>query len=319
MQLSYSSSKDLASCESKYCHRKIWKTPVDTDVTPDTFAFRFGKAFHLIHEYCQHELGYFEDRMMEYLHEAMKAENLDDDKDTACHLASAVVSSLTLWAKTGLRVIKCELKIESPYLLGYVDFIAVDPTTRRWWIGDLKTTSMGKNDLGKRLIRDPQLSLYSEFVAFIAQELDLNPDDFLGCLYRETVKSKIVVRANEKPAAFVKRSIAESRIFVIPRQLMDRSAVAVHSMLHKRAMELEAGATPLRNLHSCLDYNRSCDYFSHCYGRNASYLTEHMRDLTMSLSRTKDSFEICADSLQEFSYGEQQQQQQQQPIVELDW
>ena len=295
MWLSYSAADKILSCEQKWVYEKVLKLEIDPDATNDTVPFRFGKAFHSIHEWCEHELAYYQDRQDEYLRKALAEQGLEY-AEHACHIHSAVVSSLTLWQKTGLRVVKSEIQIQDEKFIGYVDFVAVCPTSGAWWIGDLKTTGLTEN-ISVRLLRDPQLSLYVACREQIAKMLGLDVNLFQGALYRETIKPKVVLKENDKriknarmkpetPAEFVRRAMAESQIYVIPFRDMATDQLKVHEVLHTRAEALKAGAMPIRNYKSCLNYKRRCEYWSRCYGRTGSDTAQYMLERnTMYLTR----------------------------------
>jgi hypothetical protein len=199
-----------------------------------------------------------------------------------------------LWAQTRLRVVKCEIEIGDDHTIGYVDFVAIDPSNMNWYIGDLKTTSM-KTNISSRLLRDPQLSLYRYHLKQIADICGLDVTKFLGCLYRETVKLSIKVKTTknkktgeevmEKPVDYAKRVSADSQIYVIPTEHMSDDPVAVHAMLHRRAIELHSGATPIRNYKNCMSYNRKCEYWSRCYGRIATECEDLMNGNSLFLMR----------------------------------
>jgi len=288
MQLSYSAADKLIGCEQKWAFEKVLHLPVDPDASTDTIPLRFGSAFHSIHEWCEHELGYFEDKEDEYISKALAEQQLSYEEH-ACILHSCVKASLILWKQTGLRIKACEVKIEDEDYVGYVDFVAICPTTESWWIGDLKTTGRTDN-ISARLYRDPQLSLYCFRKELIAAILGLDVKKFQGALYRETIKPKIVVKKGEKPAAFSRRAIAESQIYIIKAEDISDAQVHVHKMLHARAMEIAAGRMPLRNYKNCLAYNKRCEYWSRCYGKLGSECASEMLEQnTMFLIRGGDT------------------------------
>lgn len=317
MRLSYSGAEKLMACEQKYVHHYIAKTPIDCDSSEDTFAFTFGKAFHSCHEWSMHELGYFEDKCDEYMAEAFKKEGHTPTEDDLRYLCCAVYSSLRQWQASKLRVVKCEIKIENEYLVGYIDFVAADPDSGDWWIGDLKTTSTASISTVWRLSRDPQLTLYKSFVPYVAEVCQLNPAQFKGCLYRETEKTKIKTRKAEKPMEFAKRSIANSRTIIVPVEMMSDEAVTVHSLLYTRALALEQGATPVRNYKNCLSWNRTCEFWSQCYGGRTATETQSMTEnLVMYSHRTtgKESGpELREFSLQGFQLAKPNIHQQSKP------
>ena len=328
MWLSYSAADEIVSCEQKWVFKKVLKVEVDPDANVDTLAFRFGKAFHWIHEVCEHEIAYFDDKADELIKKA--CEDFQLNEDSACYLMSTVTASLTLWRKTGLRVIKCEIEIKDEKFIGYVDFVAVCPNSGKWWIGDLKTTSMTSN-ISARLTRDPQLSLYSARKQQIADMLNLDVALFQGALYRETVKPKIVVATikapkkklkkgevapietmetaarKETPREFLARCMADTQMYIVPAADIVDHQLMVHNILHDRAMALQAGGTPIRNYKNCMAYNKKCDYFSRCYGRLGSDIDNYMLDNTMYLVREDSksgnfnikSFSLVSDPIQQ--------------------
>jgi hypothetical protein len=326
MWLSYSAADEIVSCEQKWVFKKVLKVEVDPDANVDTLAFRFGKAFHWLHEVTEHEIGYFEDKADELVAKACVDFQLNED--SACYLMSTVTASLTLWRKTGLRVIKCEIEIKDEKFVGYVDFVAVCPNSGKWWIGDLKTTSMTSN-ISARLTRDPQLSLYSARRQQIADMLNIDVNLFQGALYRETVKPKIVIAMikapkkklkkgevsvettevhdrKETPREFTSRCMADTQMYIIPVADIVDHQLMVHDILHDRAMALQAGGTPIRNYKNCMAYNKKCDYFSRCYGRLGSDIDNYMLENTMYLVRENSksgafnikSFSLVSDYVQ---------------------
>jgi hypothetical protein len=284
MQVSYSSHSEILECEQKWKFHKIDHIEPDPDATVDTFSFKFGKAHHSIVEWCGQELGYFEDKCDEFLHKAMQEQGLPADHDTECAIASTAYATMLLWKQTGLVTKRCELKIEDETLIGYIDFIPLDLDTGNWWIGDWKTTG-APQDIGPRLSRDPQLSLYRSFVPQVAKEMGLDPAKFQGCLYFEVVKPKLVTRANEKPLAYAKRCTAEARLFVIPDAAMGHEPVAVHAFVRQRAIEIANGRVPIRNYKACTNWNRKCEYWSRCYGGTVTACAEVAMENIMYLKR----------------------------------
>lgn len=319
LQLSYSAADEILSCEQKWVYKKVMRLEADPDANVDTLAFRFGKAFHWIHEVTEHELGYFEDKADELIEKACKDYSLPFD--SSCYLFSAVLASMTLWKQTGLRVVRSEIKIEDDKFIGYVDFVAVCPTSGRWWIGDLKTTGMTEN-ISARLNRDPQLSLYAARKQQIAGMLGLDVSLFAGALYRETVKPKSVIEVKKKkppkpkkgekpapppeavpetPRSYAKRCIAETQMYVIKAEDIVDHQLSVHAVLHDRALKLQAGAMPIRNYKNCLAYKKKCDYWSRCYGKLGSDTHDYMLESTMYLTRkdtTSGAYELHAYSMQ---------------------
>lgn len=320
-QLSYSSEKKCQACEQQYTYAKILKLPPDVDAKVDTLATDFGSAMHTTLEWSQHELGYFEDKHEEYLTKAMAKHNLPDDRDLKYCLAACVYSSLLLWQKTGLRVIKCELKIETDEIVGYIDLIAIDPNNGDWWIGDIKTASKTTMFQAEphRLRRDPQLSLYASHKQLVADALGLDVNRFLGCLYRETIKpfgkdysgaklikADLVVAQGEAILTYAKRNLATSHCYVIPKEQISYEPVTVHSMMRQRVLELQAGRTPIRNYSACTAYGKCCDYWSQCYGMTATQCKMEAREASMTIARVpgeKAKGKSKVDGIEDTSYS----------------
>lgn len=334
LQLSYSAEKKALACEQQYVFQKVLKVPPDSDANTDTLALRFGTAMHSILEWSQHELAYFEDKHEEYLNRALQENNLPDDRILKYCLAATVYSSSLLWSKTGLRVIKCELKIETEDMVGYIDLIAVDPNNGDWWIGDIKTASSMFRADAHRLRRDPQLCLYASQAAQVATALNLEVSRFKGCLYRETLKPfskayypstdlfkpELVIAAKEPILAYAKRVMATSYIHVIPVEHLSYEPVTVHGIMRDRILELRAGKTPIRNYGECTAYGKCCDYWSQCYGKSATSCKLEAAELSMCVSRVKGKGTKDEGAVRDSSYSLQSNEEQliTQPATEFD-
>jgi hypothetical protein len=318
-RLSYSAASDLIKCQQHYAWKKVHKIAPDPDLSVNTFFTTFGSAYHLCHEYAMHEIAYFEDKWQEYIGKAMQEVGLPTTNDNAPVLMSAVMSSMMLWKETGLRVIACEIEIWLADYVGYIDFVAVDPTSDDgngvdWWIGDLKTAGSAEGNGGPRLRRDPQLALYVAQKDYIAAKLGLNPARFKGCLWRETSRTKLVVRPNEKPDTYAKRCPSESRIYVIPVEIMGEEPVIVHKLAYDIAAEIHAGKRiPMRAYgRTCSDwYGSTCPYWSQCYGKLSSESTEGIGYIGLVREKGRKagdkSIEISNANLTGYRFGLQEE------------
>ena len=321
-KLSYSAETTALTCEQRYAYSHIMKLPIDPDANTDTASLRFGKAHHSILEKCEYEMGYFLDKADEYLEAACKEFKIDQHF-TQCLLASCVYSSLKLWETTKLRVVKCEIQIGDEHTNGFVDFVAVCPNTRKWYIGDNKTASPFYTANPTRLPRDPQLSLYAKFRKQIADICGLNVEDFVGCLYMEVIKHRLSVEkeGKEKLMTYAKRCVAECNLYFVPKEMISEDPVAVHSYIYNRILELKAGRVPIRNYKHCTDFGRKCEYWSRCYGEFGSRVEEIMGQNTFSLYREgkgkAQTVQINSRSLA-FDYEEVTAQPVQQQFVNLD-
>lgn len=178
-QLSYSSMSTVLKCQQKYFHYKVADTPKDADYE-ESEALGLGKAFHQVLEKTLHQ-DYNESLMLE----AMEEHGVDEDE----HMLLEVMLKkyVEYHAKSGLRVVKCEMMLETPIFRGFIDFIA--QAENGWWIGDLKTASRFDESLLPRLPKDMQLNLYAYFADELQNALGLK-GKFLGCRYRQITKSK---------------------------------------------------------------------------------------------------------------------------------
>lgn len=313
-RLSYSAASDLIKCQQHYAWKKIHKVAPDPDLSVNTLFTKFGTAFHSCHEYSMHELAYFEDKWQEYISKAMAEADLNSSY--ANMLMSAVMSSMTLWKETGLRVVACEVEIRTDDFVGYIDFIAVDPTSddgngMDWWIGDLKTCGDRSNG-GPRLVKDSQLALYVAHKDYIAKKLNLNPDRLKGCLWRETNRTKLVSKVNEKPDTFARRCPSDSRIYVIPLEDLGTEPVVVHKVAYELAKDLHEGKRiPMRAYgKTCNDwYFATCPYYSQCYGKLSSVAGDTLRvvELIRERGRKKGDLGIEINDADLTGFGKEQE------------
>jgi hypothetical protein len=256
-KLSVSSLKTLQSCEQKYFHYKVAATPKDADYEEGDFL-GFGKAFHQVLENTLHTS--WNEKL---LIEACCDNNVDQDE---VPLLKVMLEKYVQYHKlSGVQVVKCELGIETNKTVLYIDAIGVSfdstGTPIGWWIIDLKTASRHDESLLGRLARDEQMNHYASFaddVEIAVEEIKGIP--FLGCRYRQVVKSK----------ATTPRGL-ESGVKVydieIPAEMLSVEEFKSHfNTLYDRAYELHQGEAPLRNYSSCFNYFQPCQYFSQCHG-----------------------------------------------------
>lgn len=250
LQLSYSSAKVLDTCEQKYWHNKVANTPNDSDVE-ESDAFAFGKAFHEVLEKTLHNT-YTESLIMA----AMDEHKVGMER---LALLRAMLENYTKYHKqSGVTIVKCELKLETPVFVGYID--AIGQSSHGWWIIDLKTASTHEGaKLLARLPRDEQLNLYSYFAEEIGKALKLE-GPFLGCRYRQVIKSKAGTQEGLRKGCKVYD-------IEVPLSTMNpQFAWARHLDKHQRALALHSGEVPKRNYNACMDYHRPCEKFSQCHG-----------------------------------------------------
>lgn len=260
VQLSYSSHKVLDTCETLYCHEKVWKSEVDKDYEENE-AFGIGKAFHGALERTLHK-KYRKELLMEEM-EKHEVEITDYPV-----LEAMLKKYITLHKLSGLEVINCELKIDHPKYVGYIDMIMVGPDGT-WWIGDLKTTGRYDESLLPRLPRDMQLNLYSHFAEFVATQFGLDVSKFKGCRYRAVTKPKLVQKGKETTEQYISRLEEAVCVYDIEIPFAGMDPAHAWNVLmegQERVKQLWQGEAPKRNYNNCIQYFKPCKFFSKCHG-----------------------------------------------------
>ena len=250
-KLSYSSMKELQSCETRYYHRKIANTSADPDYE-ESDALGLGKAFHAVLERTLH-LDYNDQLIVE----AMVEHKVDASEK---ELLTMMLKKYVEFRKaSGIKVIKCELPIATSNYVGFIDYIAVQGD--RYYIGDLKTAGRHDENILSQLPLDPQLNLYAHFAddLYIAVPA-IKDKDFAGCLYTQVIKSKAATQSGLERGVKVIET-------VVPVESMNPDLIwSLFNEVHDRAVELQKGEAPRKNLSSCFNYFSPCAYFSKCHG-----------------------------------------------------
>lgn len=252
VKLSYSSMKLIQSCEQRYAHYKINNTPKDEDYT-ESDALGTGKAYHEVLEKTLHQ-----DWNDKLLLEAMTNHNVDPSE---MDLLRVMLTKYVQFRKsTGLKVVKCELGIDTPEYIGFLDALAVNPHSKEWWIVDLKTAGRHDPNLIPQLAKDMQIGLYSHFVPQIQDMVpQLEGYKFAGFKYNQCIKSKATTMKGLESGVKVYE-------ITIPKALIEEGeAWSQFSEVHQRAVELHRGEAPRKNLAACFSYFNPCPYFSQCH------------------------------------------------------
>lgn len=270
VKLSYSSMKLIQSCEQRYSHYKITNTPKDADYE-ESDALGTGKAYHEVLEKTLHQ-----DWNDKLLIEAMTNHNVDSSE---MDLLRVMLAKYVAFRKSsGLKVVKCELGIETPEYVGFIDAIAINPATKEWWLIDLKTAGRHDPNLIPQLAKDMQVGLYSHFVPEIQ---NLVPQvagyEFAGFKYNQCIKSKATTMKGLEYGVKVYE-------ITIPKALIaEGEAWSQFSEVHQRAVELHKGEAPRKNLSACFSYFSACPYFSQCHKVN---FTEGHKQITVDTIET---------------------------------
>jgi hypothetical protein len=272
-QLSYSGASELKSCAYKYYLRKIKKAEVDADQDADTYALRFGSAVHAVMEKTFYKRKLF--------HASFLKEAVEEHKLSAEDIYKAYACVMALYEESEaseLDVIACEKAISSEFCFGYIDAIGVD-VHGRWWIMDLKTSGWVESLLPIRLARDPQLNLYAAHKEQVAEMLGIDVKMFGGCIYRVVSKTKSDPHPNESMDAFVKRTKVKAFSVIIPEKDLNPELVVTQhlALAHEATLLKEADENGIaRNFGNCIQWNRPCEFYSHCYGKTYSEALKEM-------------------------------------------
>lgn len=255
VKLSCSSMKLLQSCEQRYHHYKVSNSPKDSDYT-ESDSLGVGKAFHQVLEKTLHNSW-----NSTLLLSSMSDHAVDSDD---YELLEVMLEKYVSYRKlSGIKIVKCEFGIETNMYVGFVDAIAIDPISKKWWIIDLKTSARHDPNLIPQLSKDLQVGLYSYFAPDIEIHIpETQGFNFGGFKYCQVIKSKAATRSGlEKAVKVVEMTIPISIINT-------EDTWSLFNHVHDRAMELHAGEDPRKNYSACFTYFSPCPYFSKCHGNN---------------------------------------------------
>jgi hypothetical protein len=271
-QLSHSSANLLRSCERRYWHYKVNKTEVDPDYNKDLQSFAVGKVFHQVLEDNMH----------------VKPEKIVNTIEAACELHACneehipMIHAMLLryyedHKARGLEVVKCEHKIDTEEILGYIDVIMKDAECN-WYIVDLKTYKSLYYVKPANLTMDYQLNLYAAFADDIADEYGLDRNKFQGCILRVVTKPSLKQRKDEEYVEYVARMKNSAKMldFNIPKMYMNPTSILEdHLELHERSQEMRKwNKKGLCNYNNCFAYNSPCPYYSQCHDGTYTELQE---------------------------------------------
>jgi hypothetical protein len=257
VKLSVSSFKLLQACEKKYWHHKVAGTKHDSDYEEGDFL-GFGKAFHEVLEKTNHT-----DWNEKLLMEAMINHSVNGEERM---LLEVMLKKYVQYHKaSGIKVVKCELGIETNMTVLYIDAIGIsfDATGKPvgWWIIDLKTASTHSESILAQLPNDSQMNHYSSFaddVEIAVEEIKGLP--FLGCRYRQVIKSKAGTMHG------LEKGVRVLDIEIPVEVLSTEEFKKLFSTVHDRAVQLHQGEAPVNNFQNCMSYFKPCQFFSQCHG-----------------------------------------------------
>lgn len=268
-KFSHSSAQKYIQCPRKYYHYKVIRTPRDFDAAQDTYALRFGKAFHkLMEDYRYGELDTrgtldaikSEDFVTEY--------QLTSNEDQIKLLVLARKMYM-LHRSSGLKCAFVEHEIGNADTIGYVDLGLVN-SFGYWWIVDLKTKARLSHTLFQQLPEDPQLNFYGYFASDIANKHGLDPSKFLGYKYRIARKTPAKWDTRKSVEENTEHFYKLSEAYEITVPLIQGKPQEVYEQMTnmfsdiKERKEIGEEAFPC-NYGSCETYSSPCEYWSQCH------------------------------------------------------
>jgi hypothetical protein len=270
VKLSVSSLKLLQSCETRYWNYKVAATPNDSDYEQSDAA-GLGSAFHQVMELTKHKSW-----NMDLLKKAMEDHKVDSGEEMLLRIM--LQKYVAYHAASGIEVVYCELPIETNKTILYIDAIGVSKDASGkpygWWIIDLKTAGRHDEKLLPQLSRDLQMNHYASFaddVEIAVPELVGLP--FLGCRYRQIIKSKAGTLGG------LEKGVKVYDIEIPAHSLQVEDTKKLFDYVHDRAVALHQGEAPLKNYSACFNYFNPCPYFSKCHGelfsKNHNKVTVH--------------------------------------------
>ncbi len=268
--LSASSANTFNSCERKGLEYSIKKSKPDSDyIRPGYFAF--GTAFHSVLEKSMHDFRRFKTSI---LFDACKSEWLFWNNEGA-KLMAILRSYWALIAESNLKPTHFEKWFQNDLARGKIDLILEAPSG--WYICDTKTNGQSLSPTKKtELTNDPQMNLYGAFHDIIAESLDLDPDKWLGIVYREVEKPKQHYKLGETFEEFHAR-IAEkgnpkAREIIVSRDELNwDNSYANFLKTLTRAREIQTEYlnglpdSSRQDFNSCKKFGTPCEYWSKCY------------------------------------------------------
>ena len=271
-QLSHSSANLLRSCERRYWHYKVNKTEVDSDYNKDLQSFAVGKVFHQVLEDHMHVKP---EKIVNTIEAACEEHNCDPESIPMIH--AMLLRYYEDHKKSGLEVVKCEHKIDTEEILGFIDVIMKD-SEGNWHIVDLKTYKSMYFVKPANLTKDYQLNLYAAFADEIADEYGLDRRKYKGCILRVVTKPALKQRKDEEYVEYVTRMKESAKFYdiKIPKMYMNPTEILeAHLELHEKSMEMrkwdKKGSC---NYNSCFSYNSPCPYYSQCHEGQFTELEE---------------------------------------------
>jgi hypothetical protein len=280
LYVSPSSAETVLSCEQKYVHDKVLKTPVDADASSKEKMDQ-GSAFHWVLEKTWHEESEWTREL------CMQACEKYDTLDPVIHgaiIGAAHKQYYRVHKKSCLEVVAVEHEIFDDNVIGYIDATLVDKNDW-WWMCDMKSKGSWKESYAVDLHEDLQLNTYALFAEEVAKDLKLDPRKFAGCLYRVAQmppKPKTVAIIPRGVKNLTPEEIEAARFDSLANRLqvaMFQAVVRVEDMnlkttwqtlmrARKKMLRLwDDPGSAVRNIKDCAKYQGyQCNWWSRCHG-----------------------------------------------------
>lgn len=277
MKFSYSAGNMASKCKRKWYLKYIAKAAFDADVQDDALALKEGKALHEVLEFSLRDAANYKE---EYLTQAVRNQELN--QESMYRVYACLFSYYRLHAPSCLTVVGTEVEVGDENYVGYVDSVMAD-RNGNWWIEDSKSSGMVMETLFARLAQDTQLNLYAYYAPQVAEKLGLSMNKFAGVRYRVVQKPRIVPRAGEPLKDYARRADCKAYDVEIPRHLLNPQVAYDQHMALRSEMVGLTEETACPNRQACIDYNRPCEYWSHCHnGKTHSECKESVRVFTFA-------------------------------------
>lgn len=262
--LSPSSFGEFSACSRKWFLRKVAKAAIDPDASEDYTAFDLGKAFHKCLEDTKHDLAGFTHSQCV----TVCAQFGVVDADDVAMIYAMLSRYKELHAVENLKVIACEVVIDTPDFYGITDAVMQD-SEGLLWIIDIKTAATFQSSAISTAASHPQLNLYAKHFDQVAYSVGMKDAPFGGIRLRTTTKSKLIRKATETMPDYIARmakGIKSSDIAVPKSSLNIEQIAAQHAAVFARTSvaKIEDIENFPPNYGNCMSYFRPCNYFSQC-------------------------------------------------------
>lgn len=267
-RLSYSSFMDYSSCSRRWFLRKVKNAPIDSDADVSTEAFDIGKSFHRCLELTNHNLAGFTLQKCAEVCAEFEVTELDD----VSMIFAMLIKYKELHEKGGLKVVACELDVSSGLFTGVVDVVMQD-SEGKVWITDLKTSGAWYKSMLNTVTSHPQINIYARYIDEILYAVGLKTARFGGCRIRTVIKSRLKKNMKETQGEYIQRMASGIKAFdiAVPASSLNvdrinRAHLETAKKIMSATVEDEAYFSP--NFGACMDYNKPCNFYSQCHGRN---------------------------------------------------